>query len=139
MEASSGWPVIAFGEKKMETGEPTPARIIAADDHPLFRSAVRTLLEGLDSLEVVAEASDGQQALELCRSLRPDLILMDVRMPRMDGLEATRAIKGELPRTIVLIMTALEEPDHLAQALRAGAAGYVTKIAGPQQIVGAVR
>ena len=124
----------------MESRQPTPAQIIIADDHPLYRSAVRgTLEEYSGSWEVVAEAADGLEALELCRSSRPDLVLMDVGMPRMGGLEATRAIKQELPRTIVLIMTALEEPDHLAEALRAGAAGYVTKTAPPQQIVEAVR
>jgi DNA-binding NarL/FixJ family response regulator len=124
----------------MESGEPTPARLILADDHPLFRSAMRTLLEKhSESLEVVAEASDGQEALELCRRYDPDLVLMDVRMPRMDGFEATRAIKGELPRTIVLMMTGLEEPAHMAEAIKAGAAGYVLKSASPQQIISAVR
>lgn len=88
---------------------------------------------------MVAEAADGLEALELCRSFAPDLVLMDVGMPRMGGLEATRAIKRELPHTIVLIMTALEDPGHLAEALRAGAAGYVTKTASPRQIIGAVR
>jgi DNA-binding NarL/FixJ family response regulator len=124
----------------MESSQPTPARLIIADDHPLYRSAVRsTLEEHLGSWEVVAEAADGLEVVELCRSLSPDLVLMDVAMPMMSGLEATRTVKEELPRTIVLMMTALEEPDYLAEALRAGAAGYVTKTAPPQQIVGAVR
>ncbi len=123
----------------METREPTAARIILADDHPLFRSAVRDTLEKHSgSLEVVAEAADGLEALQLCRNFRPDLVMMDVGMPAMSGLEAARAIRRELPRTIVLIMTALEEPDRLAEALRAGAAGYVTKTAFPQQVVGAI-
>ncbi len=126
--------------KRMESGEPTPARIIVADDHPLFRWAARSLLEShSDSLEVVAEAADGQEALELSRSFRPDLVLMDVRMPRMDGLEATRAIKGELPRTIVLMMSASEEPTHMTEAIKAGATGYVLKSASPQQITDAIR
>ncbi len=124
----------------MESSQPTPARIIIADDHPLYRSAVRSTLEKHSgSWEVVAEANDGLEVVELCRSLSPDLVLMDVAMPRMSGLEATRALKEELPRTIVLIMTALEDPDRLAEALRAGAAGYVIKTAPPQQIIGAVR
>jgi DNA-binding NarL/FixJ family response regulator len=126
--------------RRMESSQPTPVRIIIADDHPLYRSAVRSTLEKHSgSWEVVAEATDGLEVVELCRSLSPDLVLMDVAMPRMGGLEATRALKDELPRTIVLIMTALEEPDHLAEALRAGAAGYVIKTAPAQQIVGAVR
>ncbi len=124
----------------MESSQPTPPRIIIADDHPLYRSAVRsTLEEHSGSWEVVAEAADGLEVVELCRSLSPDLVLMDVAMPRMGGLEATRALKEVLPRTIVLIMTALEEPDYLAEALQAGAAGYITKTAPSQQIVDAVR
>jgi CheY-like chemotaxis protein len=84
----------------METREPTAARIILADDHPLFRSAVRDTLEKHSgSLEVVAEAADGLEALQLCRSFRPDLVMMDVGMPTMGGLEAARAIKRELPCT----------------------------------------
>jgi DNA-binding NarL/FixJ family response regulator len=88
---------------------------------------------------VVAEATDGQQALELARTLKPDLVLMDVMMPKMDGLEATRAIKRQLPQTIVLMMTASEEPNHLAEAIKAGAAGYVLKRAPANQITDAIR
>jgi DNA-binding NarL/FixJ family response regulator len=136
-----GGRLLLLGKKRMEeAGEPTPARIIVADDHPLFRSAMRTLVEKhSESWEVVAEASDGQEALDLSRSFRPDLVLMDLRMPRMDGLEATRVIKGELPRTIVLMMSASEEPAHLAEAIKAGAAGYVLKSAPPQRITDAIR
>jgi DNA-binding NarL/FixJ family response regulator len=115
-------------------------RIIIADDHPLWCSGLRGLLENSDSLmEVVAEASDGQQAVELARTLKPDLVLMDVWMPRMGGLEATRAIKRELPRTVVLMLTASEEPNHLAEAIKAGAAGYVLKSAPAPQITNAIR
>jgi len=90
-------------------------------------------------MEVIAEASDGHKALELALSLKPDLVLMDVWMPRMGGLEATRAIKRNLPRTVVLMMTASEEPNHLAEALKAGAAGYVLKSAPLPQITDAIR
>jgi DNA-binding NarL/FixJ family response regulator len=115
-------------------------RIMIADDHPLWCSGLRGLLESSDSLmEVVAEATDGQQALEFARTLKPDLVLMDVWMPRMGGLEATRAIKRELPRTVVLMMTASEEPNHLAEAIKAGAAGYVLKSAPHHQITDAIR
>jgi DNA-binding NarL/FixJ family response regulator len=108
------------------TSVPPLWRIIIADDHPLWCSGLRSLLESSDSsMEVVAEATDGQQALELARTLKPDLVLMDVWMPRMGGLEATRAIKRELPQTVVLMMTASEDPNHLAEAIKAGAAGYV--------------
>ena len=121
-------------------GQPSqPARIVVADDHPLFRSALRTLLEGSEGVEVIAEATDGKEALELSRRLEPDLVLMDVIMPKMDGVAATRAIKSELPRTIVLVMTASEDSEHLLRALRAGAGGYVLKSADPERIMEAVR
>lgn len=87
-----------------------PSRIIIADDHPLFRSAIRYTLEVHPELEVVAEAADGKQAVELCRRLEPDLVLMDLKMPHMDGVAATRAIKRELPKTLVLILTATSSP-----------------------------
>ena len=119
---------------------PPPSRIMIADDHPLWCSGLRSLLESSDSsMEVVGEATDGQQALELALSLKPDLVLMDVRMPRMGGLEATRAIKRELPQTVVLMMTASEETNHLAEAIKAGAAGYLLKSAPAHQITDAIR
>jgi DNA-binding NarL/FixJ family response regulator len=122
------------------TSVPPLWRIIIADDHPLWCSALRSLVECSDSLmEVIAEATDGQQALELALSLKPDLVLMDIWMPRMGGLEATRAIKRELPQTVVLMMTASEDPNHLAEAIKAGAAGYVLKSAPANQITDAIR
>jgi DNA-binding NarL/FixJ family response regulator len=90
-------------------------------------------------LEVVAEAADGQEALECCRRFRPDLVVMDVRLPEVDGLEATRAIKQELPSTVVLVLNGFGDPDILADALEAGAAGYILKSATPQQITDAIR
>ncbi len=117
-----------------------PSRIIIADDHPLFRSAIRQTLERHpDRLEVVGEAANGREAVELCRRLRPGLVLMDLRMPRMDGVAATRAIKAEFPDTLVLVLTALEDPTGLSDALEAGAAGYVLKDAPAARIVDAVR
>jgi DNA-binding NarL/FixJ family response regulator len=114
------------------------ARIVIADDHPLFRSALRTLLEENEEVEVIAEAKDGQETLGLSRRLRPDLVLMDMIMPKMDGVAATRAIKAELPRTVVLVMTASEDSEHLLSALRVGAGGYVLKSADPERITEAV-
>jgi DNA-binding NarL/FixJ family response regulator len=116
-----------------------PARLIIADDHALLRSGIRSMLYGEPGLEVVGEAADGQEALELCRRLQPDLVLMDVRMPRMDGLAATRAIKEEYPRTSVVMVTMQEDPDYLFEAVIAGAAGYVLKGATPEQLTDAVR
>ena len=116
-----------------------PSRIIIADDHPLFRSAIRQTLERQHNLEVVAEAANGCQALELSRRLRPELVLMDLRMPEMDGIAATQTIKREFPETRVLILTAVDESRGLSNALEAGAAGYILKDASPAQITDAVR
>jgi len=122
--------------------DPAPAqaaRLLIADDHALVREGLRTILSGEDGIEVVAEAHDGQQALALCRDLEPDLVLMDVRMPVMDGLEATRKIKQEMPRTSVMMVTMHENPDYLFEAVKAGAAGYVLKDASGERLLGAVR
>ena len=115
------------------------SRPVIADDHPLFRAALRQMLSEWPDLVVVGEAADGWQTVELCRRLRPKLVLMDLQMPRMDGFEATREIKGESPSTVVLVLTASAEPDHLLEALKAGASGYILKHMNPQQIVGAIR
>lgn len=115
-----------------------PARIILAEDHPLFRSALVDILSRQSGLEVVGEAANGLEALELCRSLHPDLVLTDLRMPKADGLEATRTIKQEFPTTIVLILTAAEDPNVLSEALKAGAAGYILKYSSAKQITDAI-
>jgi DNA-binding NarL/FixJ family response regulator len=116
-----------------------PARLLIADDHVLLREGLRAMLSGVDGIRVVAEAKDGQQALSLCRRLRPDLVLMDVRMPAMDGLEATRRIKREMPQTSVVTATMRENPDYLFEAVKAGAAGYVSKDASGEGLLGVVR
>jgi len=116
-----------------------PARLLIADDHALVREGLRTMLSGEDGIRVVAEANDGQEALTMCRNLRPDLVLMDVRMPVMDGLEATRLIKEEMPKVGVVMVTMHENPDYLFEAIKAGAAGYVLKDASGERLLGAVR
>jgi len=121
-----------------EADESTPARILIADDHALVREGLRTMLSGEDGIEVIAEANDGQQALDVCRELGPDLVLMDV-MPVMDGLEATRKIKQEMPKTSVMMVTMHENPDYLFEAVKAGAAGYVLKDASGERLLSAVR
>ena len=88
---------------------------------------------------VAGEADDGWETVKLCRRLHPELVLMDLRMPKMDGFEATREIKLESPTTIVLVLTAFEEPDDLLEALKAGASGFILKHMSPQQIVGAIK
>jgi DNA-binding NarL/FixJ family response regulator len=118
---------------------PQVARLLIADDHALVREGLRTMLSGEGGLEVIAEANDGQQALDLCRELEPDLVLMDVRMPVMDGLQATRKIKDEMPKTSVMMVTMHENPDYLFEAVKAGAAGYVLKDASGERLLSAVR
>jgi len=118
---------------------PKEARLLIADDHALVREGLRTMLSGEDGIEVIAEANEGQQALDVCRELRPDLVLMDVRMPVMDGLEATRKIKQEMPQTSVLMVTMHENPDYLFEAVKVGAAGYVLKDASGERLLSAVR
>src|SRR5918997_2595271 len=126
-------------EGEVRTGTRTgPVRVLIADDHGLVRDGYKLMLEREEDLEVVGEATNGREALELCRELRPELVLMDVRMPEMDGLEATRAIKGELPSTSVLMVTMHENPDYLLEALSAGAAGYVLKGASGDRLVNAI-
>jgi len=117
----------------------TPARVLIADDHELVRDGFRRMLSYEEDLEVVGEARDGREAVELCRRLAPDLVLMDVRMPKMDGLEATRAIKAEQPAVGVLVVTTYDNPDYLLDAIKAGAAGYVLKDAPNRQLTNAIR
>ena len=116
-----------------------PARLLIVDDHDLVRESTQLMLEGAQDLEVVGEAVNGRHALELCRQLHPDLVLMDVRMPEMDGLTATRAIKEELPAISVLLLTVYESDDYRREGASVGAAGYVLKDASRQQLCEAVR
>jgi DNA-binding NarL/FixJ family response regulator len=101
--------------------------MIIADDHELARSGLRNMLEGERGLTLVGEASNGREAVALCEELKPDLALLDVRMPEMDGLAAAHAIRQASPQTRVLFMTTHENPDYLLAALKAGAVGYVLK------------
>src|SRR5215212_2781421 len=122
--------------------DPAPvraARLLIADDHALVREGLRTMLSGEEGIEVIAEAHNGEQALQACRELGPDLVLMDVRMPVMDGLEATKRIKAEMPQTSVMMVTMHENPDYLFEAVKAGAAGYVLKDASGERLLNAVR
>lgn len=114
------------------------ARLLIADDHELARAGLRAMLAA-EQIEIVAEARNGSEAVALTKRLRPDLALMDMRMPELDGLAATRAIKDECPRTAVVIITNHANPDYLFEALKAGAAGYVLKEASQREVVSAVR
>jgi NarL family two-component system response regulator LiaR len=121
------------------SGEAPPARLLIVDDHALLRTGMRAVLAREPDLEVAGEAGDGMEALEFCRSLRPDLVLMDLSMPGIDGISATRAIKAEFPKIGVLILTAHDDYNLLLDAIKAGAAGFVLKGVGPAELVGAVR
>jgi DNA-binding NarL/FixJ family response regulator len=103
------------------------ARILLVDDQDFMRAGLRSVLSREKVAEVVGEARTGREAVDLCQRLRPDLVLMDVEMPEMDGLSATRRIKKEHPTTVVLIVTAHNDLDYLMEAVQAGAAGYVLK------------
>src|SRR3712207_2213015 len=130
--------MVMEGEGQTTTGTRT-ARVLIADDHDLVRDGYQRMLDREPDLEVVGEASNGREAVELCQELLPDLVLMDVRMPEMDGIEATRKIKSELPTISVLVVTTYDNPDYLFEAVEAGAAGYVLKDAPRRQLLDAVR
>ncbi len=104
-----------------------PARLVIADQCDLFRESLRVALEGEANIEVVGEAKDGREALEMCCELRPDLVLMDLRMPRVDGLEATHAIKEQIPGVSVVILTLLYNLDYILEAIQLGVGDYVPK------------
>ena len=118
------------------------AKIIIADDHELTRQSIRTMLESVASephFQILAEAKDGQEVIELCRLQHPDLVLMDVGMPKVNGFEATRIIKAELPTTKVLMLSAHFDSFFASEVERAGADGYVTKLCTVQELVDAIR
>ncbi|MFF7681251.1 response regulator [Microbacterium sp. NPDC007973] len=115
-------------------------RVIVVDDQALIRAAVRDLLDAADGIEVIGDAADGEHAVALAQALRPDVVVCDIRMPRMDGIEATRRICTDpaLADTRVLILTTFEEDDYVVAALRAGASGFIGKGAEPEEIIHAV-
>lgn len=116
-----------------------PARLILADDQAMVRTGFRMVLAPQRDLQVVGEAGEGQQAVELTQRLHPDVVLMDVRMPRMDGIEATRHIAQVSPATRVLILTTFDLDEYVVDALNAGASGFLLKDAGAAELLAAVR
>ena len=114
-------------------------RIVVADDHTIVREGVRLLLDAQADMEVVGEAADGQQALTQVRQLKPDVALIDISMPVLNGLEATRAIKSEYPQVHVIVLTMYESDEYFFQVLDAGASGYVLKKAASADLAAAIR
>jgi DNA-binding NarL/FixJ family response regulator len=116
-----------------------PLRVLIADDHPVFRNGMRALLNSVPDMEVVGEASTGDEVIALAASLQPDVILMDVQMPGVGGIEATRRILHTSPHITVLVVTMFEDEETVFAALRAGARGYVLKGASPTEVVRAIQ
>ena len=116
-----------------------PIRVILADDHVVVRDGLRLILETKKNVEVVAEASDGRQAVDQVRRLKPDVIVMDISMPEMNGIEATRQIKATMPLTRVIILSMHADSEYILRALRAGATGYLLKESAGEEVLEAVR
>ena len=114
-------------------------RVLLVDDQVLFREALGTLLRINPQLEIVGEASDGVEAIAAAKELRPDVVLMDLRMPVLGGVEATRRLRAQLPETRVLVLTTFEEDEEVLAAIQAGAAGYILKASPSEKLVEAIR
>jgi len=114
-------------------------RIVIADDHAVVRQGTRALLEAEPDMQVVGEAADGEQAVKLIEELKPDVAILDISMPKMSGIEVTRQVKPESPSTAILILTAYDNDEYVFALLEAGAAGYLLKDVGGNEIVDAVR
>ena len=135
----NGW-LRSEGERKdslMNMSE--PIRVMIVDDHPLVRSGVKTLLGTEPGIKVIGEATNGQEGIEAAARLKPDVVLMDLVMPEMDGVEATRRILSERPETHVLVLTSFGSDDKLFPAIKAGALGFLMKDATPQALIAAIR
>lgn len=121
------------------TTQPAPARVLLADDQHLVRAGFRSILEHQADLAVVGEAGDGAEAVRLARELRPDLVLMDIRMPVLDGLAATRLVLADPLPPVVVVLTTFDADDFVFAALRDGAAGFLVKDTSPEELVASVR
>lgn len=118
---------------------PMTLRILVADDHPVVRSGLAALLASVEGFEVVGQASDGEEALRETQLLKPDVVLMDVRMPGVDGVEATRRLRASVPQTAVLMLTMFDDDATVFTAMQAGARGYLLKDGDPDEVTTAIR
>jgi two-component system, NarL family, response regulator NreC len=117
----------------------TPIRVLVADDHTIIRSGLRLLLERQGGFEVVAEASDGRQAVDLAERERPDVVMLDIGMPNLNGIEATKQIIAKLPQVKVIVLSMHSDETYVLKALRAGARGYLLKDSAESDIMNAIR
>jgi DNA-binding NarL/FixJ family response regulator len=117
----------------------SPIRVLIVDDDDLMRAGLRGVLSGDDEIEVVGDASDGREAAYRTRLLRPDVVLMDVRMPKLDGITATREVLAGFPEVKVVILTTFEQDDYIFGALNAGASGFLLKRTSPEDLLAAIR
>src|SRR6267154_36408 len=114
-------------------------KVLIADDQTLFREGIKDLLENERSIEVIGEAADGQEVIRMAKKLRPDVILMDIKLPHLDGVSATRQIRKELPATNVLILSSYEDEAHVMESIQAGANGYLSKMLPAAELVNALK
>lgn len=135
----SGAPESSAPESGAPDGDPPVVSVLLADDDPVVRFGLRMMLSGAADLRVVAEANDGAEAVELARRHRPDVVLMDIRMPGTDGLTATETLRSRTPAPQVMVLTTFDADAHVLRALRAGAAGFLLKDTPPDELVVAIR
>ena len=122
-----------------DRGQHDKITIMLADDHPLLRQALADILNKQADFEIIAEASDGEEAVKLATELAPDVVIMDISMPKLNGLEATRQIKARCPNVAILVLTVHSDSEHILGILEAGAAGYLTKSVFGKEVINAVR
>jgi DNA-binding NarL/FixJ family response regulator len=135
--------MLALGEESgvrlLSNGEEEIIRVAVVDDQRLFAKGISGLVDMLPGVEVVGVAHDGQEGVELCREEEPDVVLMDISMPKMDGISATRELRDLLPQTAVIILTGHEEDEHVFEGIKAGAQGYLLKDSEPENLSRAIR
>lgn len=137
--AAASKPTHPKGNADRSKAEPQKIAVLIVDDHPLFRSGLKSVLELDSAIQVVGEAQDGQQALEMARELEPKVILMDVNLPLVNGLQATRELSAQKSSAAIIILTAYHDDEQMLHAIRAGAYGYFPKEVAPTELLNAIR